>query len=150
MNKTYLAIILVLLVLVVAVGGYAFYKANKQELASKAVLPTPTITVTPTVQNSPTVAPNNTNDSLSNQIPLSITTLKDGDKVTTASLLVSGITSPAADVNINGTDLVANSSGKFSTTLTLDEGTNSVYVTAVDQNGNVSEWNANVTYEPAQ
>ena len=154
MNKNYLVIVSVLLILVVAVGGYAFYKANKQQvlyqnnpIQTTTPTPTPAAATTPD-KNSPSTS--GKSDALVNQIPLTIPSIKDGDKVSTPRLLVSGTTSPKADVNINGTDYVANAVGKFSTTLTLDEGENAIYVTATDENGKISEWNATVTYEPVQ
>lgn len=147
MNKTYLAIILALLALVVLVGGYAVYKANNpsmkklKEYSSTPVIVTITPTPTPVIPKVP--------DKLS-EIPLTITTVKDGDKYTTDKLTVTGTTSPKAEVNVNGTDYIADANGKFTAKLTLDEGENTIFVTAINDKGDVSEWEATVTYEPAQ
>lgn len=70
--------------------------------------------------------------------------------VTTAAVTVSGKTFPNADVFVDEQELKADAKGMFSTTVTLDEGENSILVTANDDDGNDAEQEIMVTYEPEE
>lgn len=83
------------------------------------------------------------------EIPLEITRPADGASVTQAKLMVGGVTALGADVLINDQEVTADSSGKFSTVITLDEGENTIVVTANDSNGNYAEKEITVTLTSA-
>lgn len=85
-----------------------------------------------------------------NQIPLSVTAPLSNTTVRVANLRVSGTTAPSADVSVNETDTKADATGKFSATITLSEGDNPIIITAMDENGNASEQEITVIYEPTQ
>jgi len=70
--------------------------------------------------------------------------------VANAQILIRGKTAPNAEVFINEKELLADDSGNFSTTLTLDEGENLIIVTANDSGGNMAEKELTVTYNAAE
>lgn len=138
MNKVLLAIILVILVAGVAVGGIWLLK-NK----SKANGPLNLVPMRPAV-SVPTPTPNK-----QETILLNIDTPKEGDVLKVAKLVVKGTTVPYADVSVDDTDTKADAKGNFTLTLTLDEGENIINVLAIDKNGLSSEKEITVTYEIA-
>ncbi len=83
-------------------------------------------------------------------IKLTVTSPKDKSMVRAAILTVTGKTAPNADVSVNEKDLVANRIGYFATTVTLDEGENTIAIIAVDGDGNYAEKELTVTYEPIE
>lgn len=138
MSKSYLVLISLLVVAVLAVGVFAYYRsASKTE-------PVPIPVVTP-ITPSPTPTPVPT---FQNQIALTITAPKTGITVSSPTLTVTGKTVPNADVAINDKDVKANTIGNFTTTITLDEGENEIIVVASDDTGNFSEQTLLVTYTP--
>jgi len=157
MSKTYAIVIGILILLVVVVGSLAVMKANSNNSlvypsGKQTEVQNQTPTETPAITDKKAVIDESiTNGTkFENSIPLTITTPLDKTTVTKPSLLVSGKTTPKADVNINDVELVANSTGAFSTTITLDEGENTINVVGTDENGNTSEWQGTVTYEVTQ
>lgn len=82
-----------------------------------------------------------------NQIALVVTSPQDRSTVTTPTITVAGKTTPNADVFINDKQLVADSQGNFSTSLTMDQGDNEIAIIANDQNGNSSEKDLTVTLQ---
>jgi hypothetical protein len=70
--------------------------------------------------------------------------------VTVAAITVRGKTFPNADVFVGEQELKADAKGMFSTTVTLDEGENSILVTANDDDGNDAEDEIMVTYDPGE
>lgn len=81
------------------------------------------------------------------EIALTISSPLSGGSVSTATVAVRGKTSPKAEVFANEAEGLADASGNFSLTVALDEGENSIIVTAVDANGKVAETEVLVTYE---
>lgn len=81
-------------------------------------------------------------------LSLAITQPINGAQFTTARIIVSGKTAPRAEVFVNDLELSANSTGNFSTSLTLDEGENTILVVANDEQGNSNEKEITVTYNP--
>jgi hypothetical protein len=69
--------------------------------------------------------------------------------VSTPSVVIKGTTSPKAEVFVNDKDLIADSKGNFSVTVNLDEGENTISVSANDADGNFAAEDIVVTYEPA-
>ena len=92
----------------------------------------------------------NNQSSYQSNLTLELTSPKDGSTVTSPTISVTGKTSADADVFVNDKELKADSSGNFSTTITLDEGQNSIVVVANDTNGNSAEKQVNVILESTQ
>ncbi|MBI4097098.1 MAG: hypothetical protein HY428_01655 [Candidatus Levybacteria bacterium] len=104
---------------------------------------------TPVVEEA-TPTPTDDEADVSEGLTITITSPEDKTTVSTATVAVSGTTTPLSDVFVNDAELKANSAGNFSTTVTLDEGENTILVAANDADGNYAEKQITVTYEPAQ
>lgn len=141
--------ILIIVVALLALGGvYAYRQMNKTVGVN---LPSYSLSGTAAARTgggmggiavpTPTQAP-------LNQISLTVTSPANSSTLTTSSVVVSGSTVANADVIINDTDVKADANGNFSTTLTLDEGENTIDIIASDADGNSSEQMLNVTYNP--
>lgn len=87
---------------------------------------------------------------VSEGLTLTIASPTDKSTVTTATVTVSGTAAPLADIFVNDTDAKADTTGKFSVPVTLDEGENTIAISANDADGNYAEKQITVTYEPAQ
>lgn len=96
-------------------------------------------TSTPVVTAPETVDPN-----------MTITSPQSDAVVTTESVVVSGKTFPRAEVFVNDTEIIADAVGNFTTSVDLEEGENSIVITANDQEGNIAEQEITVTYTPAE
>jgi len=81
------------------------------------------------------------------EITLTVDSPTQGQVVTSPSLTVSGTIVPSAEVTVNEFELKADKSGKFSTTITLEEGENTIVVTANDETGASAEVDRTVTYQ---
>lgn len=147
MSKTYFLLIGGLVVLALAIGGYAFYKSGSKPGPTPAATTQPTTNYPsqPADQSSqPTVSPQK------NQIALTITAPQNGAQVSILSTKVAGKTAANVDVSVNDQDLKTDATGNFTTTIALDEGDNYISITAIDDSGNVAEQEITVTYTPAQ
>ncbi len=82
------------------------------------------------------------------QITLEITSPKNNSTVKNGTVTVSGKTLSNADVFVNDKELKADAFGNFSTSVQLDEGQNTIVVAANDPQGNISEREINVTFDP--
>ena len=147
-----LTLILIILVVLAGAGFFAYSRMVKKSGA----LPMGQVTITPGQNGTsgftgtskaatmpsplPTVS----------EIPLTITSPSNGSSVTTTTLIVRGVTSPKADVFVNDSSVVADAQGNFTAQVTLDEGDNTIVVTANDANGNYSEKDITVTYSSGQ
>jgi hypothetical protein len=85
-----------------------------------------------------------------NEITLQILSPADKSTVTNPALKVSGLTIPNADVFVNEIETKADSTGKFSATIMLEEDDNYLVVVANDENGNTGEAELTVTYQAPQ
>lgn len=132
MNKSYLFLISLLVIIALAVGTFAFYRST-----SKPASKIPTV---PAATASPSALPEN-------PLPLTVISPQDTSVVSSPTLSLRGQTAPGADVAVNDLDLKADANGNFSTTLTLDEGENYILIVASSENG-AAEWQATVTYTP--
>jgi Glucodextranase, domain B len=79
---------------------------------------------------------------------LKVTTPPDESTVNAASIAVAGQTIIGAVVSVNGNLVDVDASGKFQTTVQLDEGPNIIEVVASDVNGNELSAILRVIYEP--
>ncbi len=140
----YLAIV-VLVVLLVIAGVFLFRKGMVNTLPST----TPNSQQTPENTNGTNGANVIPSEAITNvnQIALVVTSPQDRSTVTTPTITVAGKTTPNADVFINDKQLVADSQGNFSTSLTMDQGDNEIAIIANDQNGNSSEKDLTVTLQ---
>jgi hypothetical protein len=149
MNKLY--IVLFIAVLVLFVGGGAWYMRS-----NKTVLPTEVITtnseVSPTIKTDETVVKSSDLGMVQNvsEISLSISSPTDGVTVTSPKIKVIGKTLPKAEVYVNETEGIADANGNFSLTVNLDDGDNSIVVTVVDPDGKVAEREMTVVYNSGQ
>ncbi len=90
-------------------------------------------------------------ETVSGSISLNIASPLNGSTTTSSSVDVSGKTTANADVFVNDQETTADVNGNFKITLTLDEGENTITVSANDSDGNYIEKDITVTYElPAQ
>lgn len=146
MNKISIAI-----VLVIFLSGITLIVVRNQKQApseSSAMQVIPTVTSTSSSRSTPqatsglirTIA----------QITLTISSPQPGAVVTGSRLAVGGRTAPKAEVYVNEAEVIADASGNFTATITLDEGENPVIVTAVDENGNMAEKDFVVTYNAGE
>ncbi len=143
--------LVVLFVIAAAALGFVGYKYVKKGGINYNVIPSTT-----TNQTQPSGGfPNSGSSSQSatkvgGEISLTIDTPANNSTVTSPTVKVSGKTVPNADVSVNDTELKADGSGNFSTTVTLDEGENIIGIVANDANGNSSEQDLTVTYNSGQ
>ena len=147
MNRSYLFLITLLAIIAVAIGAFAFYKTLASKPAAPATPPPPLQSLPPTPPPTQEVTPSADINSSKNTLPLTIASPQDNSVVTTPRITVSGTTAPGADVSVNEKDLLANSAGKFTTTLTLEEGQNYILVTAASETG-FAAWEGTIAYEP--
>ena len=71
-------------------------------------------------------------DAKNNRLPLTVTSPQDESIVNTFETVVTGITAPDAVVSVNGMLVDVDADGEFSTTVSLEEGPNSIEVIASD------------------
>lgn len=81
------------------------------------------------------------------EIFIELTNLKDKDVVKTSLLNIKGKTVANAEVFINDKETKADALGSFSVSLTLDEGENTIVISANDSLGNYIEKEITVTLE---
>ena len=112
---------ILILIILLLINGLYFYQKNKTK-TRQGVKP-----------------------SLVKQIALEITDPKNNSTVNNPEITVVGKTVAGASIFVNNKELTADSAGKFSTPLTLDEGENIIVVVANDELGNYSEKEINVT-----
>ncbi len=140
-----LAAIAVITIALLSIVVYLLLKPKTAEplavsLGEKVAAPIATPTPTPA-----TVAKQET---FERQIKLTISGPVNGSIVKTNKVTIKGVTLPMAEVFVNDLELKADTLGNFSGTLTLEEGDNPISVTAIDEEGNYSETELIVTYEP--
>lgn len=131
---------LIAVVIIALFGVVGFILVKPKAVVAPAV--TPVITPTPTPVPSPTPTP-----TVKNEIKLVVDN-KDGSIVKTNKVIIKGATIPKAEVFINDLELVADALGNFTGTVTLEEGDNPISIVAVDENGNYSEEEITIIYEP--
>lgn len=81
-------------------------------------------------------------------IPLNISVPVNGASFSNPTLTVKGKTIAKAEVIVNETDTAADTSGNFTADITLDEGDNIISITAIDAEGNSTEKELTVSYNP--
>lgn len=80
-----------------------------------------------------------TNTQTGNTFSITITSPANNSTVKVPYVRVVGTTSPGAEVFINGMEGIANAKGNFSFNIALDEGENTVFLSANDVNGSSAE-----------
>jgi len=79
---------------------------------------------------------NNTNNNGTTSVTLEVTEPQDEITVNTSTIQVKGVTTADATVSVNGSLVDVGADGKFSTTVSLEQGPNSIEVVASDSQGN--------------
>ncbi len=135
-------VLMVIVLGIVGVGtllvGYKFYNRQLPGVLNK-------------VTSSPSGSALPVSESVvSGNVTLNIESPSDGQTVDTATIVVSGVTVPNAEVFVNEFETVADNSGKFSATVNLDDGENVVNVIVNDENGNYVEKDLTVIYNDIQ
>lgn len=80
-------------------------------------------------------------------VPLLVSTPVEGSTVKSATIAVKGKTAKGVDVFVNDSEIRSDGSGNFSTTISLDEGENTIIVVVTDNEGNVAEETVTVIYD---
>ncbi|HEX6977061.1 MAG TPA: hypothetical protein VF185_01710 [Patescibacteria group bacterium] len=144
MKKNLVLIIAGILVLIVVVGVLVGAKILRKIGTKLGGTPLPTASTQNGKYNPAT-------ETVSGDITLSVNAPTNGSTTTKSDIEVSGKTSANAEVFVNDLETTADANGNFKTTVTLDEGENTITVSANDSNGNYAEKDITVTYEvPAQ
>jgi hypothetical protein len=116
-------------------------------------------TITPQINGSTNTSASSTNNQaaqttenpqispISNGLSLNITNPQNNSTVGNSKITIIGKTSPGAEVFINETEVKADSDGNFSGSAILDEGRNTLVITANDENGNYAENDLTVNLE---
>lgn len=144
MNK-FIGLLLVSSVVILIAGVVV----TKQSKTLAPTLPVATITPTGTGFMGDNPAPSVPVPSINqaSDFELSISSPVDNVVLTTPTLVIRGKTKAKAEVAINDKETVADSTGNFSVTMTLDEGENTFYILANDDMGNVAERMLTVIYD---
>ncbi len=93
-------------------------------------------------------ASNNTNNNGTTSPALQVTEPQDEITVNTSTVQVDGVTTADATVSVNGSLVDVGADGKFSTTVPLEQGPNSIEVVASDSQGNENSQVLTVIYAP--
>jgi len=80
-----------------------------------------------------------TSDTIQSNLPLTIIEPADASTINGDSVVVQGNTEPGAVINVDGSVVTADSTGAFSTNVSLDAGLNAIDVIATDDNNNQGE-----------
>lgn len=140
LNKD-LKIFAVLILLVIMITGIVLYKKSQQSVIRSAQpQAVPTLTVMPVAANNQGEQP------IEQGLSLQLTSPADKAVVSTPSISVSGLTKPGAEININDLQTKADLQGRFTQNLSLEEGENTIVVSANDDLGNYAEKSLTVTY----
>lgn len=145
-NKSIIAVLLA--VIVVGSGAYVVSKLQQKQNSGTALENQKMVSddLSDSQSVSDAESENESAPSVS-EITLTISSPQSGGSVSAPKVAVKGKTSPKAEVFANEAEGLADASGNFSLTVALDEGENSIIVTAVDANGKVAEKEVLVTYE---
>ncbi|OGG06784.1 hypothetical protein A2872_00950 [Candidatus Gottesmanbacteria bacterium RIFCSPHIGHO2_01_FULL_42_12] len=143
-KNVFLALIVVITVALISVMVYLLLRP-KTVVAPAEINPSETTRV---ISPTPTPAMVAKKETFERQIKLIVSSPSDGSTVKTNKLSVKGVTMPLAEVFVNDLELKADTLGNFSGTLTLEEGDNPISIIAIDENGNYSEMELTITYEP--
>ncbi len=147
MSNKYLIAVGALILILLTFYGYKKYFSGGEGVKTAPIVQTVRqVNITPVVTSSPSTGVTDIKSGLT----LNVTTPSDNSTVANANIIVTGTTSPGADVFVNETELKADATGKFSSNVTLEEGTNLITVVANDSVGNYAEKDLSVTLESTQ
>lgn len=154
-NGSGLVIVLVVLAVLGGIGFYAYSKGYINRNLMTGSRDDTGYTLTPVSGENKNTIENNSGGeagssdvlATSNSISLSVLSPLDGASVNGSNkLTVRGRTSANAEVFVNDASTKADADGNFSLEILLDEGVNTVTITANDEEGNVAEQTVSVTY----
>ena len=146
MSKNSISIIAIFLVVTGSVVFFVSKKRQSQQPVSNQIETSVEESKKSDTLSSPTESPVSTIQNIS-EITLTVTSPLSGSTVSSPKAIVSGKTDAKAEVFANEAEGIADANGNFSLSVALDEGENSIIVTAVDSNGKVAEKEILVTYE---
>jgi hypothetical protein len=146
MSKNSISIIAIFLVVTGSVVFVVSKKRQSQQPVSNQIETSVEESKKSDTLSTPTVSPVSTIQNIS-EITLTVTSPLSGSTVSSPKAIVSGKTDAKAEVFANEAEGIADANGNFSLSVALDEGENSIIVTAVDSNGKVAEKEILVTYE---
>lgn len=138
-----------LLTLLIIFGLLVLYSRQMKKTTpteGNQTIPTQSVTINQSGATQTTETPANISEGLTIEIILPI----NNSTVNTVSTLVKGKTSSNAEVFVNEKELKADSNGKFSTTVALEEGENYILVSANDEQGNYAEKEVMVNLETVE
>lgn len=153
--KKYFPAFAAILILGFFLGAVIVKRQSRKQTVDQNITAEITITASPSAPLIPTqietaAPPQEPSVSTSPQILLTITSPLPDSTVYTSTIAVRGKTAPRAEVSVNEKEITAESNGNFSTTLTLDEGENTIFITSVDDDGNSAETEIVVNFEPEE
>ncbi len=144
MKNTYLLIILLIVIAFFGVSSKFFRNQKPITTVIKSSVITTHIS-----KNflKPTITPID-QELFGNEIALSVSQPADKSSVTSQNIVISGKTVPDADVFVNANNVNVDSSGIFSTNISLSEGENNIFIDSNDATGNTNEKIISVNYLP--
>lgn len=145
-QKGNVILIVLALVAVIGVGGYYLYN---QVGSNSSVMQNDYAFGTGTPSTNTASVEGTTANSLttSTKMTLAVTTPLTGAVLKSKVITLTGKTSANAEVFVNDKSTKADANGNFSLVVTLDEGENSLVVTANDSDGNVAEQTLSVNVQ---
>jgi len=142
-TKQYLPVSLIIGALILAgIGFWLLGKSPKGQPATTGQSVSPTIS--PQISGTQTLGASSADNST---FSLNITSPANNATVKVPYVRVVGKTTPRADIFVNGMEAFADAKGNFSVNTALDEGDNTIFVSANDANGNSAETEVLVNYE---
>jgi len=142
----------IVIVILIGAGLFILRARSQREITPAEYFPEPTAAATTQETQEETFFPAATPavGKPVTSLTLTISSPAYGVTVTSAKLTVRGKTLPKAEVFVNDVETVADGSGNFSATLTLDEGENYIIVFANDDAGNAVEKELIVNYNAGE
>lgn len=149
MKKVVIPFVIILFLLVAVLGTYKFIQSKK------AVSETPAVTGTDAPPTEEPIGMQNSDqpaviEPVVKEISLVVSSPLDGATVKSATIVIKGKTVANAEVFINEAETMADASGNFSKSITLDEGDNIIIVMVNDASGNVAEKDLTINYDSGQ
>lgn len=142
-RRLFFAMLLLTPLLAGCAQGAPSQPSGQSPTSVEATAATPTLPLSTPTALKPTVS-----KSSPPSLALKVTTPQDESTVNVASIPIVGQTIVGAVVSVNGNLVDVDASGKFQTTVKLDEGPNIIQVVASDVNGNELSAILRVIYEP--
>jgi len=148
MNKKVVIGLCIGAIAVVGIIGAIIFRnisINQEKTKSLKNAENEVFTPPPTVTQSPLIKMGAVETS---SVLLSIVSPLDKTITNTQTIVVKGKTVPKGEVMVNDKETTADANGNFSVSYGLEEGENPIMIVANDEEGNASEFEMTITYEP--